>query len=154
MQETAGDVHSVLAYLERMVAYCQKKRRDDMRWYYEDALDFLSTRIYGDLPPRKKIVAPGYGFHQPANPQLPPGFRPAKLQQPLRAIVQVNPRPHGYETVLWESLSCGHEIMAPPGYGNPTKRRRCIYCAFLALQSVPKKPSARAPIAKVKAVGA
>jgi hypothetical protein len=75
---------------------------------------------------------------------------------PLRAIVQVNPRPHGYETVLWESLSCGHELLAPPGYGNPTKSRRCIYCAFVASQPAAKKPAASVGVstAKSKAVGA
>lgn len=154
MQETAGDARPVLAYLRDMVQYCRDQRRQDLQWYYEEAVTFLSSRIFGALPPQQKIVAPGYGFHQPPNPQLPPGFRPAKLTMPLRAIVQVNLRPHGYQTVLWESLSCGHELLAPPGYSNPNKRRRCIYCAFVALQSVPKKPASSVPIAKAKAVGA
>jgi hypothetical protein len=47
-------------------------------------------------------------------------------------------------------------MLAPPGYGNPTKSRRCIYCAFLASQSAAKKPAASvgAPTANSKAVGA
>jgi hypothetical protein len=156
MLETAGDARPVLAYLRDMAQYCRDKRRQDLEWYYEQAIAFLSSRIFGELPPQKKIVAPRYAFHQPPNPGLPPGFRPAKLKMPLRAIVQVNPRPHGYETVLWESLSCGHELLAPPGYGNPTKSRRCIYCAFVASQPAAKKPAASVGVstAKSKAVGA
>jgi hypothetical protein len=141
-----------------MVKYCQEQRRLDLQWEYEDAIDLLSSLVFGKLPPRKTITAPGYGFHQPDNPQLPPGFRPAKLQMPLRTIVQVNPRPHGYESVSWEMLECGHELLAPPGYGNPTKRRRCIYCAFVqhaAEADSTKKPSSSVAIApRKKAVGA
>jgi len=156
MQDSACDIRHVLEYLEKAAEYCQQQRRQDLQWEYEEAAALVSGRMFGQLPPRKKIVAPDYSFHQPPNPQLPRGFRPAKLQQPLRAIVAVNPRPHGHETVLWEMLDCKHELMAPPGYSNPAKRRRCIYCAFVQSQSTAgiKKPSASVAIAKKKAVGA
>ena len=152
MQDTAGDARHVLAYLRDMAGYCKEARRQDLQWEYEDAADFVSALIFGKLPPRKQLSAPGYGFHQPDNPKLPTGFRPGKLQMPLRKIVQVNPRPHGWATVSWESLECGHELLAPPGYGNPTKRRRCIYCAFvrLATTAVTKKPAASVAIAPRK----
>jgi hypothetical protein len=154
MQDTAGSARNVLAYLRDMVEYCKEKRRQDLQWEYEEAVELLSSLTFGELPPRKPVQLPGYEFHQPANPQIPSGFRPGKLEMPLRRIVQSNPRPHGWSTVTWETLECGHELLAPPGHNNPVKRRRCIYCAFAAVQAVAKKPSSSVAIARKKAVGA
>jgi hypothetical protein len=148
---------SILKHLRTMVRYSRDSRRRDMVWYYQEAWEFASSRIYGALPPRKQDLIGT--LYKPDNPSLPAGFRPTLRQQPLRKIVKINEHPHGFTTGLWEMLECGHELSRYPGYCNPVKSRRCIYCAFVESEkAVAKKPSASAPcngpIAKVKAVGA
>jgi hypothetical protein len=149
---------SILAHLRRMITYSRNHRRRDMVWYYQEAWEFASTQIYGALPPRKQDLAGT--FYKPSNPPVPDAFRPPERDRPLRKIVKVNEHAHGFTTVKWEALECGHELLAPVGFSNPVKRRRCIYCAFVATQksvaherSAKKRP-ASVPIAKAKAVSA
>jgi hypothetical protein len=144
---------SILAYLRRMITYSRNHRRRDMVWYYQEAWEFASTQIYGALPPRKQDLAGT--FYKPDNPSIPDAFRPPDRDRPLRKIVKNNEHPHGYTTLKWEFLECGHELMAPVGFSNPVKRRRCIYCAFVAAENrAAKKRPASVPIAKAKAVSA
>jgi hypothetical protein len=143
---------SVLKYLREMAAVSRRLRRRDMVWYYEEAWEFSAVRIYGALPPRKQDLLGT--FYQPDNPAVPAGFRPAASQCPLRRIVKLNDHPHGFTTLSWEMLECGHELMAPVGYSVPATKRRCIYCAYEALSKKKKPASSVAAIAKSKAVGA
>jgi hypothetical protein len=148
----------VLSYLRQMERVSKKFKRRDMVWYYQEAWEFVSRRIYGALPPRKQDMLGT--FYQPANPAVPENFRPPVKQQPLRRIVQLNDHPHGLNTLKWEMLECGHELMCAPGYSVPAKSRRCLYCAFAAAEKTAAKkrpasaPSNDVPIAKAKAVGA
>jgi hypothetical protein len=148
---------SILIYLRKMISFSRRHRRRDMVWYYTEAWEFASTKIYGALPPRKQDLVGT--FYQPANPSVPETFRPPRKEQPLRKIVKINEHPHGLTTAQWEMLECGHELSRYPGYCNPVKSRRCIFCAFVEAQklSAGKKRPASAPavpIAKAKAVGA
>jgi hypothetical protein len=144
---------SILKYLRKMIRFCRDSQRRDMVWYYQEAWEFASSKIYGPLPPRKQDLLGT--FYQPDNPSVPEGFRPTLRQQPLRKIVKINEHPHGFTTALWEMLECGHELARYPGYCNPVKSRRCIYCAFVAAEKrVAKKLPSSVAIAKVKAVGA
>lgn len=143
----------VLKYLREMIAVSRHLRRRDMAWYYTEAWEFASIKIYGTLPPRKQDLAGT--FYQPQNPELPAEFRPPTKHWPLRKIVKINDHPHGYTTLKWEMLECGHELMCAPGYNVPAKKRRCIYCAFAAAEkAVAKKRPAAVPMVKSKAVGA
>jgi hypothetical protein len=150
--------HSILQYLRRMISISKRKRRQDMQSYYEAAWEFSTDKIYGAFPPRA-VDLYGKQFYKPSNPEVPSGFRPVKTSWPLRKIVKINHHPEGYGSAAWEMLECYHELRAFPGYSNPVKSRRCIYCAFVEAQklSAAKKRPASAPgvpIAKAKAVGA
>jgi hypothetical protein len=149
---------SILKYLRRMISISKRKRRQDMQFYYEAAWEFSTDKIYGAFPPRATDLY-GKRFYKPSNPEVPSGFRPVKTSWPLRKIVKINHHPEGYGSAAWEMLECYHELRAFPGYSNPVKSRRCIYCAFVEAQklSAAKKRPASAPgvpIAKAKAVGA
>lgn len=146
---------SILKYLRTMISFSRSHHRGEMVWYYEQAWEFASSKIYGALPPRKEDLAGT--FYKPDNPLLPGSFRPPKNKQPLRTIVKNNDHPHGYTTIKWEFLECGHELMAYPGYSNPAKQRRCIYCAFVQAQAkaLNKKPAVSVDIEpRKKAVSA
>lgn len=150
MQDTAGGARSVLAYLRDMIGYCKDQRRQDLEWYYEEAVDFLSARIFGKLPPRKQDLLGT--IYKPDNPSIPEGFRPTTKQCPLRKIVKINDHPHGLTTSQWEMLECGHELSRYPGYNNPVIRRRCIYCA--AQKAFARKRPTSVSITEAKAVSA
>jgi hypothetical protein len=154
---------SILRHLRKMIVYSRHHRRRDMVWYYQEAWEFASGKIYGALPPRKQDFAGT--FYKPSTPHIPESFRPPDRERPLRKIVKVDDRPYGFTTAKWEFLECGHERMAPVGFSNPVKRRRCIYCAFVSAQKSAaqksiaaacnaKKRPASVPIAKAKAVSA
>ena len=142
----------VLKYLREMVAVSRRLRRRDMAWYYEEAWEFAAVKIYGALPPRKQDLLGT--FYQPSNPAVPESFRPPASQCPMRRIVKLNDHPHGFTTLQWEMLECRHELSRYPGYNNPVKSRRCIYCAYEALSKKKKPAASVSAIAKAKAVGA
>ena len=112
---------------------------------YRDAWEFAAQVIYGALPPRKEYI---YGY-QPSNPPVPepaPGPRPELKKQPLRKIVNRFTRPYRTWEIQYESLECGHILLAPAGYSAPVERRRCADCARAAIPN--KKPSASAKDAR------
>jgi hypothetical protein len=144
----------ILKYLRKMIGICRRKNRRDMVWYYQEAWELASDRIYGTLPPRENLSgAIGY---QPENLPLPiaAGPAPEMRSRPLRKIVKLVIRPYRTWTLTYEQLECGHELLKPDGYSVPATRRRCAACAREAL-SKKKKPAATvAAIARSKAVGA
>jgi hypothetical protein len=135
---------NALKYLREMISICRRHHRRDLMWQYESAWEFASTIVYGPLPPREQDLS-GCSF-QPYNPPMPapaPGPRPAIKEQPLRTIVSRFTRPYRTWMLEYETLECGHTLLAPVGYSIPAKRRRCAECARLA-KAQTKKPTASA----------
>jgi len=147
---------SVLSYLERMVTYCRMVHRGDLERDYRDAWETAARQLLGPLPNRP----PAPAVYTPAEmaPKPPtPKWRTEILAQPVRRIVarfsQQEKDGHGYTTLDYERLECGHIIAAGFNYsesGQPAKRRRCAQCAKEAAAKKQPQPAVK----KTKAVSA
>jgi hypothetical protein len=148
MQDSAGSIRNVLAYLRDMIEYCRGEHRDDLRWDYEEAVDLIRSKIYGNLPPRKAIAGyPGYQPNTPPVPLVASGPRIQERDKPLRKIVGRAIKPYRSWTVSYEELECGHQFLPLVGDKTPAKRRRCAHCAR-EIQAKKKPASVKRPNSK------
>jgi hypothetical protein len=156
MQETSGDIRLVLDYLHQMVQYCRDEKRQDLASEYEDAVELVRARMYGELPPRKQVsyysatlphvqvnleASEKTRAHQLAwasasfvdtTPDPPPdphaGIRVNISECPRQKIIGRFYKQRGPNLVPRERLECGHEQLGPVGHEILRRSRRCIAC--------------------------
>lgn len=129
MQETASDIKNVLAYLRGMVERCREANRRDLVFEYEDAVDLVAARMYGELPPRRETY-----FDLP----LPALQLNEAESKPVRRIIGLTTVKEGRRTFTCEQLECGHLGNQVSGNVHQGKRRQCSTC--------PPVPSAKKAI--------
>jgi hypothetical protein len=179
MHERAGNTSGVLAYLREMVTYCREQRRPDMVGYYEDAVQFVSASIFGELPPRNHRneyfaphdlevnleASPKTRSNQlawqlatfvdptPLSPSL--NIRVDRDKCPLRKIVGRFHKVIKQHPVRYERLECGHDQIGVIGHEPLRARRRCYQCGQeKVLASLAKKKPSSVKVARSKEVSA
>jgi hypothetical protein len=175
MQETSGDIRLVLDYLRQMVQYCRDEKRQDLASEYEDAVELVRARMYGELPPRKQVsyysatlphvqvnleASEKTRAHQLAwasasfvdpTPDPPPdphaGIRVNISECPRQKIIGRFYKQRGPNLVPRERLECGHEQLGPVGHEILRRSRRCIACRQEQLYAKIKLQEARVAMA-------
>jgi hypothetical protein len=140
----------VLKYLREMIAVCKRHNRRDLVWEYTAAWEFASSKIYGPLPPRPEERT---GAHPSTivTPAPSGWMKPPRYRMPLRKIVKRFTRPYQTWEISYETLECGHIVLAPAGHSLPAKSRRCAECTY---PSAAKRKSVASVVPIKKAVSA
>lgn len=137
----------VLSYLRKMVRICRYKKHRELRWTYEEAWDFATNIIYGELPPRPQYNLRGTGIIPPPEPKPLTGYQVQMRQRPMRKVVSAMALDGEFHLVL----ECHHhlrEFICDPDAPMP-QRRRCQQC----IDEVAKKQPSSAKL-NSKAVSA
>lgn len=123
----------VISYLRKMVRICRHKKHRELRWTYEEAWEFATDIVYGELPPRPQYNL--RGIIPPPEPKPLTGYQMQMRQRPMRKVVSAM----ALDGELHLLLECNHrisEFICDPDSPKP-QRRRCQQCADLVAKKQP-----------------